>query len=247
VRYMGGKAKLGGWLREKIRPFVKPGARYVEPFLGGAGSFAAVAPMFDRRAAGDAHPELIAMWRAVAAGWAPPLPIDVTREDYARALAGEGEPHWRAWVLFGCSFGGKWRGGLHGFGRQMNKGKVTMVGATESLTKNRDLMASTDLRHCSFEAWDFGPGDVVYCDPPYTGTTGYSVDTPDPGPVFARWASAGAVVLVSEYAGRLGWSLIAEKVKRQACMGTSRLRFERLYRVHPAPRVAGQMSMLGAP
>lgn len=52
-------------------------------------------------------------------------------------------------------------------------------------------------------------GWLVYMDPPYAGTTGYSVGFPRPAvvEVARRWADAGAVVAVSEGAcvDALGW------------------------------------------
>lgn len=61
------------------------------------------------------------------------------------------------------------------------------------------------------------PGDVIYCDPPYEGTTEYK-DGDFPHEQFwkiaQRWAESGAKVFVSEYNAPVGWEAIWEKPLR---------------------------------
>jgi 16S rRNA G966 N2-methylase RsmD len=60
---------------------------------------------------------------------------------------------------------------------------------------------------------DLPPGSIAYIDPPYQGTTGYGNDLPraEVCALAERWASAGALVVISEaepIAELAGWSTV---------------------------------------
>jgi DNA adenine methylase len=174
---------------------------------------------FDVMMAGDANADLMAMWKAAAAHeWLPPTVV--TEDDYrARGK----EPAETAFIGFGCSFGGKWFGG---YARDGERGHRNYALTSACSTMNKvQAMHGRRLDACGFESWDsrVDAGTVVYCDPPYAGTTGYSAvgafDHERFWEVARRWADRGAVVLVSEYAAPEGWTVAAEFEHRVTVSG----------------------------
>ena len=121
-----------------------------------------------RKILNDKHEYLIEMLRAVQNGYE--LPDTVTEEQYRyikehrdndKALSG--------FVGFACSFGGKWFGGYaRGSGRNYAAdGKRGMMRKMQGL-QNAEFVCM-DYRDVPI------PEDaVIYADPPYAGTTGYT-------------------------------------------------------------------------
>ena len=101
------------------------------------------------------------------------MPPDViTREDYYRVKANMDEnPALAGFVGFGCSFGGKWWGGL----ASNKKGDNYCARAGNSLLK--DLPGVQDATFTCLDYRDviIPDGAVVYTDPPYANTTGYTL------------------------------------------------------------------------
>ena len=70
---------------------------------------------------------------------------------------------------------------------------LELRGARERNLRGLDLDLPADLT-----------GTVIYCDPPYAGTAGYSTgefDTDKAWELYRAWADSGAHVYVSEYSG----------------------------------------------
>lgn len=216
--YLGGKARIAEVVAKAIRSRVPTGrgVRYLEPFIGGGSVFQYLAPHFEIVRAGDAHEDLVLMWQAAAAGWRPPR--EVSEDDYAAARI-EPPSALRGFVGFGCSFGAKWWGGYargHGGYAETAARSVADIGRIMAAVR-------ADVRRCSYQAWEVASGDVIYCDPPYRGTTGYSVmfDSDDFWTTATAWSDAGARVFVSEYAAPPGWDVIWTREGHRKCVGTA--------------------------
>lgn len=208
---------------------------WYEPFVGGGNVMEHAAPHFARCAGTDAHPDLIMMWRHVTAGGA--VPEFVSREEY-QALR-HAEPSWlRGYVGFGASFGGKWFGG---YGVSPRDGEVCRV-SFRSVTRQGEVFSARGVK---FSCGPFGrfvppPGAVVYCDPPYAGTTAYSSTGTFDYRLFydtlQRWARTRSVY-VSEYAvpGDVPVKMIWERERRNALRrdDNRRVAVERLFRILP--------------
>lgn len=235
MQYMGGKERIAKYVEEHVERNRGAATRYAEPFVGGGSVFSRVAPKFQRATASDAMPDLVLMWQALVAGWEPPSAV--TREEYAALRDAEPSPL-RGFVGFGCSFGGKWFGGYASDG----KGRDYCGGSKRTVLRKAAGFAGTTIAHRDYRSWDFGAGDVVYCDPPYAGTTGYSgapekFDSAEFWRTARRWADAGAVVLVSEYAGPDDVECLwTRQTTRNLKHGTGGMpAVEKLFRVHAAP------------
>jgi len=191
MMYLGGKSRLAKPIAEFLES-VRCGMPYFEPFVGGGW---VLQEMSGVREACDAHPALIAMYQALQKGWLPPERI--TEEEYAAARTLPDSDPLKAFVGFGCSFGGKWFGGYA-------RGGVCSYAATTRRSLLRQLPKIKDVRfHDARSYATFNPHmRLIYCDPPYAGTTGYSQGAFDSAAFWncVREWSLGNLVVVSEYA-----------------------------------------------
>ncbi len=194
VHYMGGKAKIGPKIARYLEEIRRPGQLYVEPFVGAANI---VACMTGVRHVYDAHPDLIMMWRALQTGWRPP---DHVTEDMHRALRKAEPSAIRAFVGFGCSFGGKFFGGF----ARATEGTNYARAAMRSLDRKLATLDGVIFRQAFFH--ELTPSDsLVYCDPPYEGTAGFSVGKFDHmlfWETMREWSKCNTVIISEKSAPR---------------------------------------------
>ena len=108
MQYLGGKAGPGPRIAKLCSERLGPDALFVDMFCGSLNVVRHIRT--PRRLAIDACGPLITMWRAALRGWVPPT--EVSREEYERVKTTQDpDDPLTAFVLFGCSFGGKWCGG----------------------------------------------------------------------------------------------------------------------------------------
>jgi DNA adenine methylase len=201
VQYMGGKTRIARRIVDAILADTDCRDVWFEPFVGGANVLEVAAPHFERLQAYDAHLDLILMWSHATSGG--PVPESVTREEYA-ALR-HADPSWlRGFVGFGASFGGKWFGGYAGPYTGSRAHLTKVAGSSHVVMRQAAVFARTGVEFSQARFGEVAPpaGSVVYCDPPYAGTTGYSTGVFDHATFYAtlaEWA-AGSAVYVSEYA-----------------------------------------------
>lgn len=202
MQYMGGKHRI----RKEIAPIIIKAGKdchtYFEPFVGGANVFAEVAPHFKTSVASDFVPDLIMLWEEASKGWIPPLEID---EDQYQVLRHSEPSALRAFAGYGCSFGGKWFGGY----ARNNSGTNYCAQASRGVVRKGLGMRGSKFYCGSYDKFKPRAGIVVYCDPPYAGTTGYNAadkwDADKFWSTMRQWIKAEAVVLVSEYSAPDDW------------------------------------------
>lgn len=163
MRYLGGKSKIRKQIATFLESVRKPEQVYFEPFCGGCHVTQEIS---GTRIAGDGNYALITMYRALQKGWIPPQ--SVTEELYAKYKANPNpyDPA-TAFIGIGCSFGGKWFGG---YARQ--KGYDFAIGGTNAIMRQLPKIQDVEFRYGNY--WEHNPQDMlIYCDPPYQGTTAY--------------------------------------------------------------------------
>lgn len=203
--YQGGKGRIAKAIAEIILREGAGRSTYVEPFLGSAATFAAVAPRFRQAIGADVHEDLVLMWLEVLDGWAPPESL--SREEYD-ALRHAEPSALRAFAGFPCSFGGKW---FDGYARDPKSDRNFARAASRSILRRAEGMRGASILRADYRtlARYIGPDTVVYADPPYADTRAYAgagpFDSVEFWGVAEGWAEAGALVLVSEYAAPPGW------------------------------------------
>lgn len=214
MKYMGSKARHAKELLPIILKNRKPGQWYVEPFVGGAN-------MIDKvdgpRIASDTQPHLISMWQAVSDGWWTP-PQFVSEEDYSEVNAHRKIMPETGYIGFALSFGGKFFGGYRrdvaGTKGCVENMKLQSRRSYDSLLKQAKQLKGVDFRFCSYLNLAIPEGSIIYCDPPYAGTTKYATGGFDHD-VFWQWCrekvAEGHQVFVSEYTAPDDWECIWEK------------------------------------
>jgi len=209
LRYVGGKARTAKRIASKITSHGR--SVFLEPFMGGGSVSVECIPHFDDVILSDAHPDVAALWQAVASGWEPPT--WVTKNEYERLKAAHPSPE-RAFAGFAASYNGKYFGG---YGPEAKSaGRNYLDESRRSIIKKAPILSQekVQIHHASYEFWNPDDSVVVYADPPYKDTTGYggtdAFDTERFWRVMDEWVEAGALVYVSEYEAPAHWPMVSE-------------------------------------
>jgi len=259
MMYQGGKYRIRHHIAKYIQSLKPDGiGTYLEPFCGSCSVGFEVKA--DLRSFSDLHAAVIAFWNAasgkdpVLPGWRPP--DSVSEELYAQAKRGELPPAETAFIMTNCSFGGKWGGG---YARQQQGVSDTKLFAARGIrTLDRDLkkIAGTEFEflYMSYERAFELYADVVYCDPPYAGTTPYAGMPTFDTPTFweaVRRKSEKSIVLVSEYNAPPDFEAvltIPTYTSLHSDSGYSERRTEKVYRLRTGvPATAEVASPASAP
>lgn len=168
MQYMGGKSRISKQISEILNSAINKDTPFVSLFCGSCAIESKV--QADVKILNDKHPYLIAMWQALQNGWMPP--DVVTKEEYYRVKSNMNEnPALTGFVGFGCSFGGKWWGGY----AKDKRGDDYCGQAKRGLLKDLVGIQSAIFTCLDYHDVEIPDGAVVYCDPPYVNTTGYTV------------------------------------------------------------------------
>lgn len=195
MQYMGGKSRISTKVAQTIQNLGGHELiNFVSLFCGSCSIESKVKAK--NKILNDKHPYLIAMWEGVQDGYV--LPDVITDEQYQYIKNNKDEdPCLTGFVGFGCSFGGKWFGGL----ARNRKGDNYCARANRSVIKDFEL----GLKDAKFLCLDYKDvhipnNSVVYCDPPYKGTTGYTTGEFNHNEFwdYMRLISKNNIVLISE-------------------------------------------------
>ena len=211
MRYLGGKSRTAQRIVVTITEHaIWHGCptRWVEPFMGGGSVMVEASRLgvFQSVHASDINPLVVAYWKAIRDGWVPPTSVTYDEWYDVRNNPEVYPPAYVAHVAYNCSFGGKQWGG---YARSMKADGITPRNHSDEASRRDAATAkwlSDTLITCSGYndvLSGVGPGDVVYCDPPYEGTTGYKTGAFDHASFWSAVQDAadrGAFVYVSEYA-----------------------------------------------
>lgn len=176
---------------------------YVEPFVGGANMLDKVP---GNRLASDIDPDLICLWKAVSNGWLPPE--KVTEDEYYR-LKSSGASPLKGYAAFALSYAGKKFGGWCRDG----EGRRNYVDeAYRNALKQFPKLKGVEFVLSSYLDLEIPEDSVVYCDPPYQGTTKYKHDFDhDQFWNWVREVSSHSQVFVSEYSAPDDFECLWEK------------------------------------
>lgn len=228
--YMGSKNRIAKELIPIITKDLKPNQWYVEPFVGGANMIDKIEHPYKLGA--DNNKYLIALLEAVQNG--QELSEYINKDEYIAVKTNKDNyPDWYVgFVGFICSFRAKFFGGYSGY-------YTTKTGIQRNYIKeciNNILKQNLDgikLVCSSYDALDIPANSVIYCDPPYNGTTKYK-DSFD-SDAFWQWcrdkAKEGHTVYVSEYNAPEDFKCIWEKQINSNLGGTSKTATEKLFTI----------------
>lgn len=203
MRYLGGKNRTAKRISVFLEGLRAEGQTYFDPFVGGAW---VLQEMTGERIASDACRPLISLYRSILDGWVPP--DSITEDDYAywKSSPEEDNPM-KAFVGFGCSHSGKFFGG---FARSADRNYC--LNAKNSLLKQFKKLKGVKFIDGSFESHT-PEGMLIYCDPPYAGTTSYGYFDSFDHELFwmtmRRWSDNNTVV-ISEYQAPSDFTCVLE-------------------------------------
>ena len=195
MKYMGSKARIAKhilpiMLEEAKKHGIK---KWVEPFVGGANMIDKVPESFDR-VGYDLNPHTAAALIGIR-DHLEELPCHVSEDFYKSIKKTDPDPI-NSWVRFECSFGAKLD---NGFARNAKGANYAQMGLNLAI-KQSPKIQNVQFICNSYENLSF-ENTLIYCDPPYQGTTGYKTGSFDHDKFFdwCREQAKKNIVFVSEY------------------------------------------------
>lgn len=231
MKYLGGKTRIAKEILPLILADRKEGQYFVEPFCGGCNVTANVS---GNRIANDCNEYLIAMFEGLVSG--EKYPEKISRELYndVRACFRSGSDKYdigfMGWVGFMASYRGKFFGGYAG--TTMSKGKLYdyIAEAVRGVMRQIPNLQGVEFRTGDYRDLQIPGESIIYCDPPYMNTTGYSGNISHDE--FWQWCRErvydGHKVYVSEYQAPDDFITIWEK-PIQNCISLDKKATEKLF------------------
>ncbi len=197
MKYQGSKRRIAKDILPLILKDRQPNQWYVEPFVGGANLIDKVE---GNRIGSDINKYVIALLNEMKNNnFIDKLP-HVGETEYKKIQNDKNNyPDWVVgYVGFNLSFGAKFFGGYRrdkaGIRNYENE-------AQQNLKAQQNLIKDVLFFCCNYYELDIPPNSIIYCDPPYQGTTKYknSIDYD----MFWEWCrnktKEGHKVFISEY------------------------------------------------
>lgn len=242
MRYKGGKFHQKKKIKQAIMKDLEGrelSGTYIEPFIGGGNVAAVMGNLFDNAHYSDAHPDLILMYEAFRRGEFYESTKHPTREEFYQ-LKKEEPSALRGLVGFGCSFSAAFFSGFICDEKNHAKRGCYFYASIRRVNADIKTMSgrkTTTFEHKSYMDVKASEGDVIYCDPPYANTSGYTVGDFDSDAFWRKaeeWVNDGAYVYVSEYEAPTAASIICEQEKIVNSAGTrcSKITNDILFRLH---------------
>lgn len=189
---MGSKNRIAKHILPIILKDRKEGQYYVEPFVGGANM---IDKVDGNRIGADFNAYAIQGLKLIRDN-PESLPFSLSESEY-KELKDKKELNGITGVLgFACSFGSKWFGG---YARGSSDNYA--LNARKNAIKQSPNLKGVNFLHASYDDFYIPLKSIIYCDPPYEGTTKYKDDFNHSR--FWDWCrkmkNAGHTVFVSEY------------------------------------------------
>ncbi len=199
MKYMGSKARHAKELLPIILANRKEGQFYVEPFVGGANI---IDKVDGNRIGADINEYLIEFFKALQNGYLPPSDINLSLYNDVRDNKEKYDKATIACLGFCFTYAAKWFGGFIG-----NSKDVVCVGrdrlgeSYRAVEKARKQVSGINFIYSGYDKLEIPKDSIIYCDPPYKGTTKYKDDfNHEP---FYEWCrqkhKEGHTIFVSEY------------------------------------------------
>jgi DNA adenine methylase len=209
MKYQGSKNRIAKEILSVILndERVKDCKYWVEPFVGGANMIDKVPDSFIKIGS-DSNEYLIEMFKAIQNDWIPPENISEWDYNDIKKNKDEYEKYLVGFVGIGCSFAGKWfggyaRGGTRNYCRE----------SRDNLLKQWDGISNIDFEYGKYDKISIPENSIIYCDPPYQGTTKYqnSFNHDEFWIWCDKMVNDGYVVYVSEYNAPDDWKCVWQK------------------------------------
>ena len=201
IRYVGSKNRISKYIVPIIQKCIDENnvKIYYEPFVGGANMIDKI--KCENRIGNDIHKELIAMWNELQNGWIPPSHI--TEEEYISVRDNKEKypDYYVGYIGYHATFGSKY---FAGYARSLKADGVTQRDQSNEAYRNT-MKQVPNIKDVHFIQGDYRKykikNAVIYCDPPYEGTTKYIIKSFDYAQ-FWNWCremSKDNWIFISEY------------------------------------------------
>lgn len=217
MKYMGSKTRIAKYILPIILDERKDGQWYIEPFCGGCNTLDKVD---GNRIGSDIHVHLMNMYKALSeTEWLPPSFIHEDYYNHAKGNQDKYDSRVLGYVGFALSFGAKWFGGYRHDKKNQHGDIQNMENQSRRSFNNIEKQKKflKGVKFCNKNYWelDIPNKSIIYCDPPYAGTTKYSNKESFNHDKFWAWCDdmleIGHKVYVSEYSAPEGWISVWEK------------------------------------
>lgn len=198
---MGSKNRIAKHILPIMLKDRKEGQYWVEPFVGGANMIDKVT---GNRIGADFNPYLIEALKLIRDN-PKSIPEVITESEYKAAQSEKPLTGIVGFIGFAMSFGGKWFGGYRrdkaGTQGCIENMKTQTRRSRDNAIKQSVLIKGVELIHSSYAELEIPHNSIIYCDPPYEGTTGYKDKFNHAE--FWQWcrdkSKEGHTVFISEY------------------------------------------------
>jgi DNA adenine methylase len=201
--YLGSKADHADEILKIILAKRKPEQAYVEPFVGGANVICRVPDADGPRIGADINPYMIALHTALGNGWIPPKTMDEATYTKIKKNPKKYPPELVGFAATGTVVGSMWFGQYIEFNDKKGTSRCGLAQAY-ALRDAPGLKGAKFI--CSnYDQLDVPTNSLIYCDPPYLGTTGYMDEHQEKWRAYKFWQWAdkmvddGHTIFVSEY------------------------------------------------
>jgi DNA adenine methylase len=153
------------------------------------------------RLGNDINTHLVKLLEALSEGWVPDDYVDKATYEDVKKHPEIYPPHFVGWCGVCCSYSGKWFGGFAGKVQTKQGVRNYQLEAKNNVLRQSKKLKGVVWSSTTFDNLDVSKSDLVYCDPPYLGTTKYRSDFDHEK--FYGWvrdlSELGINVLISEY------------------------------------------------
>ena len=151
------------------------------------------------RIGADSNEYNICLFKGIQEGFIPPNFI--SEDEYKKAQANRDVTPLTAFIGYGCSYAGKWFGGYARGNDVKGSPRNYCLESKNNILKQAIGLKGIEFKHSSYDELEIPSNSIIYCDPPYEGTTKYK-DTFD-YVKFWEWcrekSKEGHQVFISEY------------------------------------------------
>ena len=230
MKYMGSKNRIAKHILPIILKDRREGQWYVEPFVGGANMIDKV----DGKRLGADNNEYLIKALCFIRDEPNNIPNMITEDDYATLKTNKKVDGITGFTAFAMSFGGKFFGGYRrdvaGTGGCIKNMKTQTRRSKRSAIKQSENIQGVYFKHLSYLDLTLNESCLIYCDPPYEGTTKYKDNFNHTE--FWEWCRTkvkeGHQVFISEYNAPDDFKCVWEK-EVTTTLNTSKKDVEKLF------------------
>lgn len=222
MRYLGGKTRIGKEIAEALARLAPPDTveGYCEPFCGALGIMVHMVDKgYKKTKAYDKCKDIVLLWNGVKDGTFK-IPRSVSERTWLRYKKDPTPSAMRAFMGFGCSFGGDW---FTTFSKKYDPKSIPQA-VSSIKRKGPSIKKITHIGHRDYRRLKL-KGWLIYCDPPYKNTKGYKCtggfDTDRFWDTVREW-SKDNIVAVSEFTAPSDFMCIWKK-KRLISVNTVKI------------------------